>query len=205
MVKQNTDRQGRFKGVAAIDAFVDRTQRWWPVMTTTYAVLGTIYARTSELFASFELLDALVFGGVAAIVLTAATLILFGAYRKWRTPPVSPHNRNEFLEEVVSLTDLAPYAPVIAGKTFTRCIIRGPGQIKLQTGVRHLFCSMLERHVVEAQQGTNITGAVIIVDCLFLECYFDTAIVGTPTETAELRKAIEYESRADWEQRYGTH
>jgi hypothetical protein len=62
---------------------------------------------------------------------------------------------------------------------------------------------MLERHVVQAQQGTNITGAVMAVDCLFVECYFDTAIVGAPEDTAALRMAVDYESRADWEARYG--
>lgn len=201
--KHRIDTRGRFSGVSAIDKTVDAAQRWWPIMLGAYAALGTAYAKVSTLFPKFGWVDAVAIGFVGAMALTAATLWLFGAYRQWRIPPLAPRDRTEFQDEKVKLSDLIDGgAPLLSHKTFKRCIIQGPGQLKFLTKVEFLFCSIEERNLVTSPVGSNIMGAVMVAKCTFIECYFDAAIVGTPEDIDQARQAVEFETVADWNQKY---
>jgi hypothetical protein len=191
-----------YRRATSIDRAVEIAQRWWPVMTTVYGLALAAYANAKSWYEGFTWLDALLFGFVGALILTFITLWTFVGYRKLR-PLVPPaRDRADFLDETVNLSDLVAHAPLIHGKTFVRCLIRGPGQIKLQSGVTYLFCSTPEKNIVEVPAGSNITGAVIAVNCTFVECHFDVAIVGTPTDIAAVRGAVDTISRIEWEDRY---
>lgn len=170
-------------------------------MGAVYLGLSTTYFKASRLFDGFGWLDVIVAGLVGALGLTATTLFLFVQYRTWRTPPVPARDRREFAGEIVNVADLIAYAPIIANKEFARCVIRGLGQIRFQKTTL-LFCSVLKRNVVVAAENSNITGAIFIVNCSFIECYFDVAMVGTPQEINDVRSALEFVSLAEWEHRY---
>lgn len=117
-----------------------------------------------------------------------------------RKPPI--RDRNDFRDEIINLSDLIACAPAVVGKNFVRCVIRGHGQIKFQNDVIHCFCAMQQQNIVNVATGQNITGAVLIIKCSFVECYFDVSIIGTPGDTAELQGGVEIVSIAEWNKRY---
>jgi hypothetical protein len=106
------------------------------------------------------------------------------------------------VDERVSIADLVGPNPIVHGREFIRCVIHGNGQIKLHSKTTVLFCSTIERNIVVVPMGSNITGAVIISECTFVECYFDVAIVGTTQDAQIFRGAVEIESCAEWRQKY---
>jgi hypothetical protein len=190
--------------IGAVDTLVDLGQRWWPVMTIGYAALLSAYADATKLLPTLGWVDIAAFSVIGALVLTCLSLVSFAAYRHTRPALLPAHDRKEFSEEIVTLSDLVGVgALLISHKVFKRCVIRGPGQIKFQSQIETLFCSIEQKNVVVRSEGANITGAVIAVNCTFIECHFDNlAIVGTQQDVALVRSAFQFISFENWERKY---
>lgn len=92
-----------------------------------------------------------------------------------------------FSGRVIRLVDMAGADAKIKGKTFERCVIRGPAVI-VPTGTSVFQNNRMERNPIirlDAKQ-EKIFGAIEVVDCSFRECEF--SFVGITGQPALLEK-----------------
>lgn len=114
--------------------------------------------------------------------------------------------KDVFEREVVSIPMLiADGPPTIAGKSFRKCVIRGPGYLKLQDRVTMLFCDVqTERAIVNVPEGGAAIGAIFLINDKFEQCYFDgITFIGTPEDTKSLSNALSIQTLADWKTTVG--
>jgi hypothetical protein len=100
-------------------------------------------------------------------------LLKTGWRPKVKTPPprhpFSP-DRSDFSNETIFLPDLLKEGPLLSGKNFNRCLLKGPVFFKLQHGVKLLFCTVAEetKYVfLTLPVGSSIIGSAILVDDTF--------------------------------------
>ena len=84
---------------------------------------------------------------------------------------------------------------VIAGKTFTDCVIEGPAVIAVMTGTVFDSCNMgaaaNPRNLLLKPLGDKIAGAIGMSNCRFVRCRFaQVAFTGDDALLAELEKGI---------------
>lgn len=197
-------------GLAAIsfgetipDKVIDAAQRrWWLVSGVSLPAISA-WAKSELGVGTLSWADALVVGVFGALLFTFLLLgaIAFGRQLYPKNVPV--RDRKEFVDERITLAELtAGGAPLVTHKVFKRCMIEGPGQIKFQAKVEHLWCSTKIGNLIEKPEGADIHGCVIAVNCVFIECYFDVAIIGTSADMPALRSSTEFETALDWQNRY---
>ena len=84
---------------------------------------------------------------------------------------------------------------VIAGKTFTDCVIEGPAVMAVMNGTTFDGCNMgaaaNPRNLLLKPLGDKIVGAIGMADCRFVRCRFaQVAFTGDDALLAELEKGI---------------
>jgi hypothetical protein len=134
--------------------------------------------------------------------------------QKWlgqQTERMIPHTeREKFIGETVFISDLVPRGgKLLAGRTFERCLIKGPAFLKPQNRNTFEFCCVAlpsARQVITFPEGAPIGGAILLMRNLFKECLFDENIefVGTPLETPDWIKNFDQVSISEWRQRLGS-
>lgn len=189
-------------GESRADRIVDFIQRWWWVLSGLSLPGLSAWAKEHPRIAELTWTDAIVigiFGSLAITVLILGALVLLRALYPKKLPI---RDRKDFMDETINLSDLIAHAPAVAGKNFVRCVIQGPGQVKIQSNVTYCFCAMQKQNIVKAAVGQNIRGAVIVLQCSFVECYFDVVIIGTPEDADLLQSGVEILSLAEWKERY---
>lgn len=113
-------------------------------------------------------------------------------------------DRNEFTGETIYLPDFLVAAPSLSGKTFERCLIRGPVFLKFQAHNTAAFCSSANPTltILTLPEGAPIIGACIADHTTFRQCFFDTVtLVGTPEDTQNYRKGVDPLSLEQWKTR----
>ena len=122
------------------------------------------------------------------------------------TPPPAPALRDSFRQEDVYLSALVGLgSKILSGKTFYRCLLKGPIVIKPQYQNTFEFCSVANRpQLLELPEGTPIAGVILLSRNVFTECLFDhdVTILGTPTEMPSFVAEIEVLPVAEWRARY---
>jgi hypothetical protein len=135
------------------------------------------------------------------MVLTALTLVIFSVYRTWRMPPIPTHDRSDFYDEVLSLSDLVGgQEGAVFRKKFTRCIIRGPGQVRYQANVAAIFCSVESANQwLTLPAGSNISGSVMFVKCDFDRCHFENVtLLALTNDPTDFRGQFDALSTGNW-------
>ena len=114
--------------------------------------------------------------------------------------------RDVFERETLRILDLVGDGPpTIIGKNFSKCIIRGPGFLKMGDHNTFTFCAVSDvQEFLTLPEGSPIVGAVFLSGVIFSECYFDgITFVGTSDDTKRLSTAIASMPLADWKSRVG--
>jgi hypothetical protein len=94
--------------------------------------------------------------------------------------------RDEFANEEVLLADLLREGSLLSGKTFSRCLIKGPAFLKLQNQNTLEFCSAEnpKQCFLTVPEGSPIIGSVTLSRNIFKECFFDRiTFIGTLQDT----------------------
>ena len=193
---KNVERRPAAFGDSLPDRIADFVHRWWWVVSGVSLPGFMVWAESLEISTA----SWVVIGIFSTLLFTCLLLGALVLLRRINPKREATHERDNFVDEVVSLGDLiGPFEPILAYKRFARCVIRGPGQLKFQSQVDTLFCSTLEGNLVERAEGADIRGSVLCHKVDFNQCYFDNiALIGTPDDMAKLRPNIAVESLADW-------
>jgi hypothetical protein len=134
------------------------------------------------------------------ILVVASFVIAFGLFRvgveAWRRshPTTWPFGRDtqwtqvSFANQDISLTESPPPDAYIQGKTFDRCIFRGPavllpagsgnvfrGATNLYAGGRDIFWEIPQGSMTKA-------GAIVVEDCIFNDCSFISVGLAGPLD-----------------------
>ncbi|MGD9613791.1 MAG: hypothetical protein AB7H90_01190 [Alphaproteobacteria bacterium] len=115
--------------------------------------------------------------------------------------------KQEYSRETIYVTDLVRgKEPVIFGKRFVECVIKGPVFMKLGDRCDIVFCSVPHEpklSVTVLPVGAPLTGAVLLADTTFDRCFFDfgAAFIGTKEDAKLLIPNLETVGLADWKAR----
>lgn len=121
---------------------------------------------------------------------------------RWWLPKSADIERTTFVSETVYLPDFLSKDLLLSGKTFERCLIRGPAFIKFQSHCTVLFCSIphpVARTFVAMSEGSAIFGAVLVTHTTFRQCFFDkVTFIGTLEDAQTISPGLAQSSVEAW-------
>lgn len=189
----------RFAQLSFADRVIEGLHRWilWIWAGLTAASAG--YAKMTKALPGVGWIDAIYFGLISGLLIALIMLGIVAIFRNIRPRVLPARDRERFVDEVVALADLVGgQEPIVSYKTFVRCHITGPGQVKFHSGNVPILVSVEPGGLVELPEGSNIKGATIFLFCRFDRCHFDGGIIGTSDDMLALGQKIAEMTADEW-------
>jgi hypothetical protein len=144
--------------------------------------------------------------GVSAGIALALWIVRLTPDRPLTQLQSTPIDRDEYRNEVVYINDLVRDGPpLLSGKTFRDCLIKGPAFLKFQNHCNMEFCNFSSNDAFTVvREGYPIRGAILVSRTTFRECYFaqGVALLGTAEDAAQMKPAMDVLPLSEWQQRH---